>query len=501
MAVLRRGTKNAFRNVIRSVSITSILALTVALALVMLMSMKAVEGRIDEVKGDIGTTITISPAGARGFAGGGNPLTAEQIAAIESTPHVVAVAQTLSDQIRTEGTDAAGPQGNTDDTSNATTNLVSAIDAGALGNRFGGQGGNTQGTRGGQAAPLPANFSLPITLTGTTDPTSTQVSGVNTFTITAGAAPDGFSSDKSAMVGTSLATKNNLSVGSTFIAYGQTIDVVGIYDTGNTFTNGGIIMPLAAVQTLSEQPGAVTSALVKVDSISNVASTTSALQETLGTAADVVSDSTNSEATISSLENVKTVSSYSLVGALVAGAVIIFLSMLMIVRERRREIGVLKAIGSSNSRISAQFVVEALTLTVMAAVVGVIAGVILSNPVLDVLVKSSSDSTATAVAPGGGGPRAVFGGPAANAQANGGNQNAIAGGNAPPGGNRGGLAPGGISRGVTNFGGALGDVRASVGLSIVLYGMLAAAFIAIAGSAVPSYFIARVRPAEVMRSE
>jgi ABC-type antimicrobial peptide transport system permease subunit len=35
----------------------------------------------------------------------------------------------------------------------------------------------------------------------------------------------------------------------------------------------------------------------------------------------------------------------------------------------------------------------------------------------------------------------------------------------------------------------------------VLYGMLAAVFIAIAGSAVPSYFIARIRPAEVMRSE
>ena len=71
---------------------------------------------------------------------------------------------------------------------------------------------------------------------------------------------------------------------------------------------------------------------------------------------------------------------------------IIFLSMLMIVRERRREIGVLKAIGSSNAKISWQFVSEALTLTGMAAVVGVVAGVILSNPVLDALVSSSSST-------------------------------------------------------------------------------------------------------------
>ena len=37
--------------------------------------------------------------------------------------------------------------------------------------------------------------------------------------------------------------------------------------------------------------------------------------------------------------------------------------------------------------------------------------------------------------------------------------------------------------------------------SIVLYGLLAAAVIAMAGSAVPAYLIAKVRPAEVMRSE
>ena len=78
---------------------------------------------------------------------------------------------------------------------------------------------------------------------------------------------------------------------------------------------------------------------------------------------------------------------------LVAGSVIIFLSMLMIVRERRREIGVLKAIGSSNAKISWQFVSEALTLTGMAAVVGVIGGIILSNPVLDALVSGSSNSS------------------------------------------------------------------------------------------------------------
>ena len=62
MSVTSRGVKNAFRNTIRSISITAILALTIALALVMLLSLKAVQARIDDVKSNVGNTITVTPA-------------------------------------------------------------------------------------------------------------------------------------------------------------------------------------------------------------------------------------------------------------------------------------------------------------------------------------------------------------------------------------------------------------------------------------------------------
>src|SRR5439155_1453743 len=295
MSVTTRGVMNAFRNTIRSISITAILALTIALALVMLLSLKVVQARIDDVKS--------SGSNSESGATSGNV-----------------------------------PQG---------------------------------------------NFVLPITVTGTTAPGSTTVSGVNSFKLTAGENIDGSSSDYVALVGKALAKKNNLSVGSTFTAYGQTITVKGIYDTGNTFTNAGVIMPLSALQKLSSQEGDITSAIVTVDNVDHLDATVSALEKKLGNSADVVSDASASADTLSSLDNVKTIATYSLIGALVAGSVIIFLSMLMIVRERRREIGVLKAIGSSNAKISWQFVSEALTLTGMAAVIGVIGGIILSNPVLD----------------------------------------------------------------------------------------------------------------------
>jgi putative ABC transport system permease protein len=319
---------------------------------------------------------------------------------------------------------------------------------------------------------------LPITVTGTTAPGSTAVSGVNSFKLTAGENIDGSSSDYVALVGKALAKKNNLTVGSTFTAYGQTITVKGIYDTGNTFTNAGVIMPLPALQKLSSQEGDITSAIVTVDNVDHLDATVSALEKKLGNKADVVSDASANADTLSSLDNVKTIATYSLIGALVAGSVIIFLSMLMIVRERRREIGVLKAIGSSNAKISWQFVSEALTLTGMAAVIGVIGGIILSNPVLDALVSSSSDS--------GGGPQTFASGP---------------GGGPPPGGGGTIRFSGGVGRAFSNFGDVLSNVHATVGYTILLYGLLAAVLIAIVGTAIPSWLIAKIRPAEVMRTE
>src|SRR5438034_745615 len=162
MSVTTRGVKNAFRNTIRSISITAILALTIALALVMLLSLKAVQARIDDVKASVGNTVTVTPAGARGFAGGGEPLTAAQIAKIQQTAHVKSVTSTLDDRWITEGSTApTGPDGQP--ITNGTTNLQSSIDPGTLGNRFGGGQSN-----GGPAAE--GNFVLPITVTGTTSP-------------------------------------------------------------------------------------------------------------------------------------------------------------------------------------------------------------------------------------------------------------------------------------------------------------------------------------------
>jgi putative ABC transport system permease protein len=70
---------------------------------------------------------------------------------------------------------------------------------------------------------------------------------------------------------------------------------------------------------------------------------------------------------------------------------------------------------------------------------------------------------------------------------------ASTGGSGGPGG-FGGRGFGAVSRSVSN-------ITAHVGMDIILYGLLVAIIIAIIGSALASFFIAKVRPAEVMRAE
>ncbi|MFZ1458914.1 MAG: FtsX-like permease family protein [Candidatus Saccharimonadales bacterium] len=451
MNSVSRGVRNAFRNMIRTGSIVLILALSIGLIIAMLAARQAVSDKISAVKSSVGNTITIAPAGVRGFEGGGTPLTTDQLSKVVATAHVTGVTSTLSDRMTTE-----------------QTNLVSSIEPGSFGNR-------QSGTTGIEAGPPPSvpsivgttqtttrTFTPPVIITGVNNVSNASTFGGNTLAWKSGHVFDATKDVNEAVLGTSIATKNNLSVGSTFTAYDMTMTVVGIYDAGNTFANNGIFVSLTTLQRLSSQAGAVTSASATVDSSDNLAAATTAIKSALGTAADVTNSQDTADQLVAPLESVKQISMFSLIGALVAGAVIILLTMMMIVRERRREIGVMKAIGSSNSGIMWQFVVEATTLTVLALVVGLGIGVAAATPLTNSLVSTSSSSTSSQTT-----------------------------GMRP-------MGPRGFGQASQQ---ALTNIQASVGASMLVYGALAAIAIAIVGSAVPSFIISKIKPAEAMRSE
>lgn len=428
------------------------LAISVGLILAMLVARSSVNTKIDEVKATTATQITINPAGVMGGMGGGDPLTADQVAKIKNTAHISSITSTLSDQLSTEN-----------------TNLTPSLELGKRMLRMSTDGGNTVTETPAADSTNSQTRTPPITVTGTATPTTT----VAKDKLTSGAMIDGNSSELAAIVGKTLAEKNNLSVGSTFTMYGKTITVKGIYSLDNKFQDSSIVMPITTVQNITDQAGAVSSVTATVDSSDNVASTTSALKSTLGDKADVTSEEEKAKSSLEPLESIASLALGGVIAATVAGGVIILLAMIMIVRERRREIGVIKAIGGTNKKVISQFVSEALTLTVIGSIVGLGLGVLVSGPMTQSLVSNQSSNTSnTGISSGGpsrggAGPRIIGGFEGAGNQLK------------------------------TN----LTSVTSTVTPQTFAFSGAIILLIAVVGSAIPAWAIARVRPAEVLRAE
>jgi putative ABC transport system permease protein len=450
----------------RSVGVVFILAVAIALSISMLIARDAVTTKINSVRASTGNTVTVSPKGFFGFEGGGTPLTTTEVNGLLDLENVTAVQESLSEELKT-----------------SQTSLKSPTPTGSLGQQFGGFGGGGGGS-GSSSGSTGTTFTIPVRVIGTNSPGNAVVGGANgggTEKLTSGTSFSPTSTSDVALVGATMASKNGLKVGSTFTAYGKTIAVVGIYNSGSTFANSDVLMPLATVQKLASASGQVTDATVVVNSVNNVSSVVKAIDTQIGSKADVTSTQSTTEAALAPLNSVKTISTYTLFGAVIGAAIILLLSMLMIVRERRREVGVLKALGAPNKSIIGQFIAESTTFTVLGAIVGFIVGVLLSSPITSALVSSTSSTPSP-----GGFVRGAGGG-------------GFAGGGSgftPPSGTR--------SGGTLRFGGVhstLAALHTTVGWSTLTFALIFAIVIAAVGSTVAAATIVRIRPAEVLRSE
>lgn len=478
MSVLARSVGNAFRNKIRTAAVVAVLAVAIGLALAMLVANQAVGAKVQELNASVGTTLTVNPAGGQGFEGGGEPLTTAEAETAASVANVTSVVGTKALRLQTattattETTQQAGPGGGFGpggQQATVSTNLTAAVDAGTLGNRNGSTGttGSTQPAR-----------TLPITATGIGAEVDSTGKALD---ITSGTGlGDYAASEAKALVGTSLAEKNSLTVGSTFTIQDKAFTVAGIFDAGTTFGNNAVYVTLPEAQTLAETPDELSTMIVTVDSMENVDSTKTAVQEALGTdKADVTQGQRNLETAVSSLDSVKNISLIAFIAALATAGIIILLIMVMLVRERRREIGVLKAIGARNRIIGLQFVLESLVLVALGSVVGAVIASLASGGIASALISSNTTTTAA--------PTTQRVGGLAGAMPNGG----------VPGGGMGGGQGG-------PFGGAsqlLTSVTASVSPGVLAAGIAAVFAVAIIGALVPALLTARIRPIEVLRGE
>lgn len=458
MNVLTRGVKNTLRSPLRSGAIVLMFAISIALILSMLVARSSVISKINEVKSTAGTAITIRPAGVMGSMGGGDPLTAEQLATIAATSNIASTTLTLTDQVSSDD-----------------TTLEASLELGSFGRRFEEQSSSSSNSSttnsDSEDTTAAGTNTMPtmaprITATGTNDINSVSTNGSD-LAITSGEAIDASGSENTALVGTELAEKNGLAVGDTFTVYETTFTVSGIFETGNAFQDGGIIVPLTTLQSVTGQADAVNTIIATVDSSDNVSSTVAALESALGDDADITSEIERAESSVASLESIASLALTGVIAASIAGAAIVLLAMIMVVRERRREIGVMKAIGGTDAKVVGQFIFEGLTLTVFGAIIGMALGILVSGPMTTSLVSNQSSSSQTATRGSG-----EAGGP-------------------------GGMMRGGFAQLQTN----VTQVTSSITPEILAISLGVTIFISLIGTAIPAWFTARVRPAEVLRTE
>ena len=186
------------------------------------------------------------------------------------------------------------------------------------------------------------------------------------------------------ILGTTAASNLNKTVGSTINLFGTNFTVTGIYQTGNFITDSGGFMALNTLQNLTSNDGKVSDIAVKVADNANVTTVSQSIKNAYPNQLTATTAADQANRINQGLGFINTASFAISLLAIVIGGIGIINVMIMSVFERTREIGVLKAVGWRSSRILTMILGESIILTLTAAVVGIVVGVIGVNVLLAV---------------------------------------------------------------------------------------------------------------------
>jgi putative ABC transport system permease protein len=194
---------------------------------------------------------------------------------------------------------------------------------------------------------------------------------------------------------------------------GKTFKIAGILQQSGGFggNDNTIIMPISSARTIIDTvtTNQFSSIYVQVSDPSLVNSTTNAIEqkllllrhETENTKSFTISSSQNIQQTISSVTNTLGLFLAGIAAiSLLVGAIGIANTMFMSVMERTRQIGVLKALGTTDREVAGLFIIESSILGLLGGLMGIFLGFIASGIVSELGVRFLGAS-------GGGGARGL----------------------------------------------------------------------------------------------
>ncbi|HVA49785.1 MAG TPA: ABC transporter permease [Pirellulales bacterium] len=182
------------------------------------------------------------------------------------------------------------------------------------------------------------------------------------------------------MLGKVLAANLGKDLGDTLELFGQEFKVAGVYESFNVYDNGAVIMLLDELQTLTDRPHQVTGFTVQADRESGHVDLAD-LRKRIEELQPGISALPTKEfiANVNQIKMARATSWVTSTIALVLGAIGVLNTMIMSVYERRREIGILRAVGWRPRRVVRMVLGESLSLTFGGAVAGSLAGVAITR--------------------------------------------------------------------------------------------------------------------------
>lgn len=244
------------------------------------------------------------------------------------------------------------------------------------------------------------------------DAMSEFVSG--TYKITDGSMFDIQATDNPCVISDELADKNTLKVGSQIVVSDPNdetktynLKVVGIYNDSSensedrfsmfSMAANQILVPNSVVENIAKNDtdiqAQITPAFVlkNYDDVDNFKSEISSKG-----LSEYYSISTNQESVEKSVKPIENLSSYTkifLIIVLIIGAIILFVLNMINIKDRKYEIGVLRAIGMKKHLVLSKFILETLVITTVSMILGIVIGSLLSVPTANYMLKNQISST------------------------------------------------------------------------------------------------------------
>lgn len=210
------------------------------------------------------------------------------------------------------------------------------------------------------------------------------------------------------VISSDLASENELSVDDTVIFYVDSTDetiefkIIGIYydssDNSDNFMNMNAMMSsnqiyttLSGMEEILELKDSINNSLnakFYLNSADDLENYSDELREK--GLSEYYSINDNMDTILSTLEPIQNISNFSitfLIVIIVVALIVIGILTMINIRDRKYEIGVLRAIGMSKIKVMMQLLIEIIIVTIIAIIIGICTGKVLSQPVTNVMLK------------------------------------------------------------------------------------------------------------------